>query len=80
MSADLVNVYTVQYTNNLERKLQQKVSRLRPHVMTGMHEGESASPTNQLNPFDPQSPAGRYAPLNRTDPTFDTVSRPNGML
>jgi hypothetical protein len=72
MSLDLVNVYTTQYTSNLALKLQQKVSRLRPHVLTGNHEGELASPVNQLAPFDPQTPAGKFAPLNRTDPSFDT--------
>jgi hypothetical protein len=67
MSVDLQQLFVNTYSQNMELKLQQKVSKLRPHVEVDFHEGEQASVVDQYDAVDPTSPAGRFAPLNRTD-------------
>lgn len=58
---------TVQYATNLELLLQQMGSKLRPYVRTGSHTGKMASPVNHVGPVKMKAPAGRFAPLTRTD-------------
>lgn len=67
MSIQLQNLWVNTYSSNMDVKLQQKVSKLRPLVDVGFHEGEQASVVDLYDAVDPQSPAGRFAPLNRTD-------------
>lgn len=67
MSLDLINVFVDTFSSNMDVKLQQKVSKLRAHVDVDFHEGEQASVVDLYDAVDPQSPAGRFAPLNRTD-------------
>lgn len=70
MSENLVNQFTTQYTTRLELKLQQLQSKLRGRVEEGFHVGKLASPINQMNAIAAKAPAGRFAPLNRTDTDF----------
>jgi len=63
----LVAFYTTQFSTNLELLLQQMGSKLRGRVREGAHVGKQASPVNQVGAITLKSPAGRFAPLNRTD-------------
>jgi hypothetical protein len=66
----LIPLFTAQYATNLELLLQQKGSLLRPFVSEGYHVGKMASPINQIAPIQAKSPAGRFAPKQRTDSQF----------
>lgn len=70
MSENIPALFTTQYTTNLEMLLQQKGSKLRGKVREGFHVGKMASPVNQVGAVALQSPAGRFAPLNRVDANF----------
>ena len=70
MSADLFELFTTQFSTNLELKLQQSGSLLRAHVREGMHVGKQASPIQQVGAISLKAPAGRFAPLNRSDSEF----------
>jgi len=70
MADGLVDLYTTQFSTNLELLLQQKGSKLRGRVSEGTHVGKQASPINQIGAIQLKTPAGRFAPKNRTDPTF----------
>lgn len=63
----LYQLYTTQFTTALELKLQQMRSKLRSYCSEGFHVGKMASPINQLAAVQFKAPAGRFAPLNRTD-------------
>ena len=63
----LVNLFTTQYSTNLELLLQQMGSKLRGKVREGFHVGKMASPINQIGAITSQAPAGRFAPLQRVD-------------
>jgi len=63
----LYALYTTQFSTNLEMLLQQKGSKLRGTVREGFHVGKMASPINQIGAIQLKAPAGRFAPLNRTD-------------
>jgi len=73
MSANLFQLFTTQFSTNLELKLQQTGSKLRGKVREGMHVGKQASPINQLGAVQLRAPAGRFAPLARQD--ADTTRR-----
>ncbi len=70
MSGNLLDLYTTQFTANLEMKLQQKTSKLRGRVSEGSYVGKMASPVNQIGAIAMAAPAGRFAPKVRTDATF----------
>lgn len=70
MSENLPNLFTTQYSSRLELKLQQMGSKLRGRVEEGFHVGKLASPVQQMDAISAKQPAGRFAPLNRTDATF----------
>lgn len=70
MSANLFQLYTTQFSTNLELKLQQSGSKLRGKVREGMHQGKQASPVNQMGAVQLRAPAGRFAPLARVDADF----------
>jgi hypothetical protein len=70
MSENLVNLYTTQYSTRLDLKLQQLTSKLRGRTEEGYHVGKLASPVQQMNAIAAKAPAGRFAPLNRTDTDF----------
>lgn len=59
---------TAQYTSNVQLLLQQQGSMLRSHVDSKAdYVGKMASPVNQVGAVSMQTPAGRFAPKNRTD-------------
>jgi len=66
----LYKIFTTQFSTNLELKLQQMGTLLRPHVREGFHVGKQASPINQIGAISSRSPAGRFAPMERVDPDF----------
>ena len=66
----LYPIQTTQFSTNLELLLQQKGSRLRGKVKEGTHVGKMASPVNQIQPIATSQPAGRFAPIGRTDSDF----------
>ena len=67
MADQIPQIFTTQFSANLELLLQQKVSKLRGRVREGMHVGKMASPIQQVGALVLQAPAGQYAPLNRQD-------------
>jgi len=70
MSENLYELFTTQFSTNLELKLQQMGSKLRGKVREGFHVGKQASPINQIGAIQLKAPAGRFAPKNRTDAQF----------
>lgn len=71
MSTDgLFQLYTTQFSTVLELKLQQMGSKLRGKVREGFHVGKQASPVNQIGAIQLKAPAGRFAPIQRTDENF----------
>jgi Phage capsid protein len=66
----LIPLFTAQYSTNLDLLLQQKGSKLRGYCDSGYHVGKMASPINQIAPIQAKSPAGRFAPKQRTDSQF----------
>ncbi len=70
MSENLFTLWTEQFSTNLQLNLQQMSSIMRGRVMEGMHVGKQASPVQYLAPVSLKAPAGRFAPKNRTDATF----------
>lgn len=66
----LYQLYTTQFSTVLELKLQQMGSKLRGKVREGFHVGKMASPVNQIGAVQLKAPAGRFAPIQRTDPDF----------
>jgi hypothetical protein len=63
----LVNLFTTQFSTNIELLLQQMGSLLRGKIREGFHVGKMASPINQIGAITSQVPAGRFAPLQRVD-------------
>ena len=68
--AGLVNLYTVQYSTNVDLLLQQKGSKLRGKCDEGFHVGKMASPVNQVSPVVAKSPEARFAPLANQQPNY----------
>jgi len=66
----LLQLQTVQYGQNIQLNLQQMRSRLRGKTMEGFHVGKQASPVDYVKPVAMRAPAGRFAPLNRTDTDY----------
>jgi hypothetical protein len=71
MSENLPQLFTTQFSTNMEMLLQQIGSKLRGKVREGFHMGKMASPINQIGAISAPGPAGRFQPLNRTDATLD---------
>ena len=59
----LYQLYTTQFSTNIELLLQQKRSMLRGKLREGFHVGKMASPINQVGYLSAKSPAGRGSPL-----------------
>ena len=70
MSANLYELFTEQFSTNLELLLQQMGSLLRGKVKEGFHVGKMASPINQIGAIQMKAPAGRFAPIGRVDAAF----------
>lgn len=66
----LVQLYTTHYGTNLQMNLQQQSSRLRGKVTEGFYVGKQASPVDYAAPVSMRAPAGRFAPINRTDTNY----------
>jgi hypothetical protein len=71
MSENLPQLFTTQFSTNMELLLQQMGSKLRGKVREGFHMGRMASPINQIGAIAAPAPAGRFQPLNRTDASMD---------
>lgn len=65
-----VELLTTQYTTLLELLLQQKVSKLRSRINSGMHVGKQASPVQQIGVLEFKQPAGRYSPIQFQLPQY----------
>ncbi len=63
--------YVQQFSSNIQLKLQQKGSRLRNAVMSGMHIGSQASPVDQFGAISANKVTGRYQPMQRVDAPTD---------
>jgi hypothetical protein len=70
MSENLSKLFVTQFSDLLVLKLQQMNSKLRGRVKEGFHQGKQASPIQYIGNISMQSPAGRFAPLNRQDVDF----------
>jgi hypothetical protein len=70
MSENLYQLFTTQFSTNLELLLQQKGSKLRGTCREGFHVGKMASPINQIGAIALQQPSGRGAPMGRVDAEF----------
>ena len=66
----LYQLYTTQFSTQIELLLQQKRSLLRGRLKEGMHVGKQASPINQVGYLSAKSPAGRGAPLQMQNADF----------
>lgn len=65
-------LFTTQFTTVMQALLQQHGSLIRPHVESRAdYRGKQAAVVNQIGAVSMQSPAGRFQPKNRTDPTFN---------
>lgn len=63
--------YVYQFASLIQLKLQQKGSRLRPAVMSGMHVGAQASPVDQFGAINANKVIGRYQPMVQVDAPTD---------
>lgn len=63
--------YVYQFSSNIQLKLQQKGSRLRNAVMSGMHVGDQASPVDQFGAISANKVTGRYQPIVNVDAPTD---------
>ncbi len=67
----LVGLFVTQFSTLLELKLQQRMSLFRGKVNEGSHTGSKlASPIQQLDAMQMQTPTGRFAPKNHVDQTY----------
>lgn len=71
MSANLNQLYGIQFANTIQLLLQQKGSKLKPYVMTGNHMGKQASPVDQFGAVEMQPVTGRFEPIGRVDAPVD---------
>ena len=71
MSINIPSLYVSQFSSNVQLKLQQKGSRLRTGVMTGMHVGKQASPVDQFGAIVANKVLGRFNPMARVDAPVD---------
>ena len=60
--SDLGGHYRIQFATTASLLLQQRGSKLRTHVMTGMHKGEGASPVDQYGVTEARERTGRAVP------------------
>lgn len=70
MSENLSKLFTTQFSTNLQLALQQKGSMLNGTVASGTHVGKQASPVQYETPIKLKTPAGRFAPKQRTDSDY----------
>lgn len=63
--------FVEQFSSNIQLKLQQEGSVLRPCVMTGTHVGSQASPVDQFGAVVANKVTTRYSPIGRIDAPTD---------
>jgi hypothetical protein len=71
MSINIPTHYVQQYSSNIQLKLQQEGSRLRPFVTMGSHVGKQASPVDQFGAIGANLVSGRFNPMGRVDAPTD---------
>jgi hypothetical protein len=71
MSQNVIDLAVTTFSSLLELKIQQMQSHLRGRVSEGAHKGKQASPVQYISSIKAQAPAGRFAPKQRVDATFE---------
>lgn len=71
MSINAPSLYGKQFATAVEMLLQQKVSKLRPYVMSGNHKGEAASPVDQIGAVEMQEAPSRFSPISPVHAAVD---------
>ena len=71
MSANLVNLRTIQFSDKFQLLSQQYGSRLQGLVSQGQYQGKQASPVNQVAPTAAVPVTDRFTPIDRQDANFD---------
>ncbi|MEO8837542.1 MAG: phage capsid protein [Herbaspirillum sp.] len=71
VNSGIPTFYVQQFSSNIQLKLQQKGSRLRSAVMSGMHIGSQASPVDQFGAISANKVVGRYQPIVAVDAPTD---------
>lgn len=66
----LYQLYTTQFSTQIELLLQQRRSMLRGKLKEGFHVGKMASPINQIGYLSAKAPAGRFANLDYQNADF----------
>ncbi|GAB2176728.1 phage capsid protein [Dongia sp. agr-C8] len=71
MSANLINLRTIQFSDKFALLSQQFGSRLQGLVAQGQYQGKQASPVNQVAPTAAVAVTERFTPIDRQDAAFD---------
>lgn len=71
MSDQDIQLAAQQYTTNVQLKLQQKGSKLRPFVTVGNYTGKAANVVDQVGAIEASDISGRFQPKGRTDAPVD---------
>jgi hypothetical protein len=71
MSANLINLRTIQFSDKFQLLSQQYGSRLQGLVSQGQYQGKQASPVNQVAPTAAVPVTERFTPIDRQDANFD---------
>jgi len=71
MSANLINLRTIQFSDKFQLLSQQYGSRLQTLVGQGQYQGKQASPVNQVAPTAAVAVTERFTPIDRQDAAFD---------
>lgn len=71
MSINVPTFYVREYSTNVNLLLQQKGSKLRGAVTTGMYVGDQASPVDQIGAVEATEVTSRFAPMGRVDAPTD---------
>jgi hypothetical protein len=71
MSANLINLRTIQFSDKFALLSQQYGSRLQGLVGQGQYQGKQASPVNQVAPTAAVPVTERFTPIDRQDANFD---------
>lgn len=71
VNSGIPTFYVQQFSSNIQLKLQQKGSRLRNAVMSGMHVGSQASPVDQFGAISANKVTGRFAAMEQVDASTD---------
>lgn len=67
MTANLVQLRTIEFSNKFALLSQTMGGKLRPYALNGTHTGRLASPTNQISPIEMTEVTDRFGPRSRID-------------